>query len=758
MRFRRLFIKTSVWEYLQIFLLFLTFFLVFSVASSFLYINANRTQREQLQIELVSSLEERVVWMDQFLQNVYSASCNFLGNTYTSKRLTIALKDSSNSDNNVQLVDQLKDLRFFLNEHIYRIFLYSNSAEKLYYDGSTCEPELYFNEIFRRNTQGLSFWQAITDSNEQIRILPVTDISEKYGANLKVRVLPVLVSRQIHGTVWSLTVDLDLDSLAQMTHEKAEIDEQSFFCVNEQQNLLYNTSNQQISQEELFNLQEQIMGKEVHIWDQYTLGHTKYFIVGQKGIGDLTYFTMIPLDSLYQTIDQWNRPLFFFFVVLMVLFFVLAIVYSRKIYHPFRLIAQMSSRFSPISGDGVLQNFETRLGQIDTSYQQKEEMLADCLEEGIRFQCMYGSLAFEKRFLSQLHLSNQNLGCIVIQVVFREAYHQSFDQSQQKAIEESLRSLIAGLVQNNLYGYAMPLAGHCFAYFFNQKYSMQEHLHQLHFFVDQALAYDREYCVVQAGMSQFHSGDSCLYTTFSQAMTAFYTRNEQLLYQPNGVSFQAPFGWKEQNQLIAWMKQGNQQQIALFLEKLNRSVVEMSLYYAVYRQMLLQLSYTGYLFCQQRLQTITAEIADRYRQTDQQLQEDVFLLEDGIRLVEKFFEFCIAQSRQQDEIPQQVARICQYVEDHLAEELYVERIAEAMDYSPKYLSRIFREKMGLTLSDYICKAKIERAKHLLLTTSLSVAEIGEHIGFESRTTFFRSFKKLEGISPTEYRKNQGRMC
>ena len=757
MRFRWASIKMPVWEYLRIFLLFLTFFLVFSVASSFLYINANYTRREQLQMGMVSSLEEQVSWMDQFLQDIYSASYNVLSNTRMAQRLTTALWDASNSANNVQLVEQLKNLRFSLNEHIYRIFLYNSDAEKLYYDGGICEPDLYFNEIYRRDTQDLSFWQTITDSNVQIKVLPATDISEKYGASLKVRVLPVSVSRQNQGRVCSLTVDLDLDSLAQMAQERAEVDGQLFFCLDGQQNLLYNTGNQQISKEELAGLQEEALGKGVHIWEEYTLGHTEYYMVGQKGIGGLTYFTMIPLDSFYETIDQWNRPLVFFFVALMVLFFVLAIVYSRKLYHPFRLIAQMSSRFSPENGNGTIQNFETRLGQIDASYQQKEEMLADCLEEGIRFQCMYGSVAFEKRFLSQLHLSDQQLGCIVIQVIFQETYYQSFDQSQQQAIEESLRSLITGLVQSNVYGYTLPLEEHCYGYFFNQKYAMQEHLHQLRFFVEQALAYDREYCIVRAGMSQFHSGDGCLYTALSEAMTAFYAKNEQLLYQPEGVSLHAPFGWKEQNQLIAWLKQENRQQISLFLEELCRSVLETPLYYAVYRQMLFQLTYTGYLFCQQKLSVITAEIADHYRQTDQQLQNGAFLVEDGIRLVEGFFEFCMAQCQQQDEIPQQVARICQYVEEHLAEELYAERIAEAMEYHPKYLSRIFREKMGLTLTDYICQARIERAKHLLLTTSLSVAEVGEQTGFESRTTFFRSFKKLEGISPTEYRKSQGRV-
>ena len=199
MRFRWASIKMPVWEYLRIFLLFLTFFLVFSVASSFLYINANYTRREQLQMGMVSSLEEQVSWMDQFLQDIYSASYNVLSNTRMAQRLTTALWDASNSANNVQLVEQLKNLRFSLNEHIYRIFLYNSDAEKLYYDGGICEPDLYFNEIYRRDTQDLSFWQTITDSNVQIKVLPATDISEKYGASLKVRVLPVSVSRQIQG-------------------------------------------------------------------------------------------------------------------------------------------------------------------------------------------------------------------------------------------------------------------------------------------------------------------------------------------------------------------------------------------------------------------------------------------------------------------------------------------------------------------------------------------------------------------------------
>ena len=73
-----------------------------------------------------------------------------------------------------------------------------------------------------------------------------------------------------------------------------------------------------------------------------------------------------------------------------------------------------------------------------------------------------------------------------------------------------------------------------------------------------------------------------------------------------------------------------------------------------------------------------------------------------------------------------------------------------MNISPKYLSRIFKQLIGVNLSEYLVYIRVEQAKKLLLTDE-NLNDIMAKIGINNRTTFTRIFKKLEGVSPNEYR-------
>lgn len=97
-------------------------------------------------------------------------------------------------------------------------------------------------------------------------------------------------------------------------------------------------------------------------------------------------------------------------------------------------------------------------------------------------------------------------------------------------------------------------------------------------------------------------------------------------------------------------------------------------------------------------------------------------------------------------------QVLTYITGHFAEGIYLESIAQAVAIHPKYLSRIFKERTGVNLSEYISLVRITKAKEMLVASDRNVTEIGELVGFENRTTFFRTFKKLEGVSPNEYRR------
>lgn len=72
--------------------------------------------------------------------------------------------------------------------------------------------------------------------------------------------------------------------------------------------------------------------------------------------------------------------------------------------------------------------------------------------------------------------------------------------------------------------------------------------------------------------------------------------------------------------------------------------------------------------------------------------------------------------------------------------------------TPAYMSRLFKERTGYGLLDYINKVRIEKAKVLLNENSYSIQEIALKVGFVNSNTFIRSFKKAEGITPGSYKK------
>ena len=93
-----------------------------------------------------------------------------------------------------------------------------------------------------------------------------------------------------------------------------------------------------------------------------------------------------------------------------------------------------------------------------------------------------------------------------------------------------------------------------------------------------------------------------------------------------------------------------------------------------------------------------------------------------------------------------------YINNNINYKITVDDVAEACHMSKYYFCRQFKKIIGLTVMDYILKSRIENAKNLLDTTSLSISEISEKCGFISCSYFSRVFKERLTQTPNEYRK------
>lgn len=100
----------------------------------------------------------------------------------------------------------------------------------------------------------------------------------------------------------------------------------------------------------------------------------------------------------------------------------------------------------------------------------------------------------------------------------------------------------------------------------------------------------------------------------------------------------------------------------------------------------------------------------------------------------------------------EVAQAKAYIDEHYMEKLSLEDVAKAFFIDKHYLARLFKQQYGVTLVAYVQQVRITHAKRYLRFTDKSIEEIGIECGFDELNYFSRVFKKLEGVSPSEFRK------
>ena len=98
-------------------------------------------------------------------------------------------------------------------------------------------------------------------------------------------------------------------------------------------------------------------------------------------------------------------------------------------------------------------------------------------------------------------------------------------------------------------------------------------------------------------------------------------------------------------------------------------------------------------------------------------------------------------------------RIEEYIHNHYRENLSLERIAAEFNFTPAYFSQAFKKNVGRTLVSYLNDIRIHEAKKLLISSDKSAVEIAEEVGIPNFNYFVRLFKKMEGETLTEFRRN-----
>ena len=123
----------------------------------------------------------------------------------------------------------------------------------------------------------------------------------------------------------------------------------------------------------------------------------------------------------------------------------------------------------------------------------------------------------------------------------------------------------------------------------------------------------------------------------------------------------------------------------------------------------------------------------------------------GPRMIRGYCRLVSAYSRER--YSEAVRNSLNYIDFHYMEPLNLENLAQRFSVNKNYLSTRFHREVGVTVTEYINRVRVDRALNLLSQTTASIQETAERCGFSDANYFTRTFRKLQGITPMEYRKS-----
>lgn len=101
-----------------------------------------------------------------------------------------------------------------------------------------------------------------------------------------------------------------------------------------------------------------------------------------------------------------------------------------------------------------------------------------------------------------------------------------------------------------------------------------------------------------------------------------------------------------------------------------------------------------------------------------------------------------------------VRRVLEYIDRHIGEDFSLSELSQAAGVTANYLSAFFRKVCGVGLWDYVSKKRIENAiRELRASPDSNILEVALRSGFNNTANFNKTFKRVTGVTPSEYRKN-----
>jgi two-component system, response regulator YesN len=504
---------------------------------------------------------------------------------------------------------------------------------------------------------------------------------------------------------------------------------------------------------------------------EYSLNGERTIVItfssGSNRFNDFVYAAFIPYKDFYQKSLSIKILAYSIIAFGLLLSIIVAYFMSKKIYSPIDNLVKMLSINSSDASPSHINEVEYLNNQIkkilsnETTLKKDLSIIMPLASEQylIKILTNSDSLLNEdvKKFIysSQINFKHSDFCVSLVNINFTDKYYNSYNSDEYLSVRKGISKMLEGIALGNYPTYVMDLNKNQLCLLINlPKEENIENITSSIKNVVHLFEYDKDLLTVSVGIGRIYSDFIGMNQSYNEARNALAAlsplSNEKVkLYSGENISASFHYSINDENKLYNYLTGNYKEETLSFLN----SLIEKN-----YKNN--PSEYTIKSFYSSIYDTIIRVIFERKQEVNKLMEEEYINLPSNLELlsvndINKYIFLLVNKvlSISKPSSKVDTIQIQEYIKENYSEDLYLEKLAERFNTSDKYLSRLFKESIGTGFHEYLASIRIAKSKALLLETDLTVTKIGEMVGFTTHSTFFRIFKKYEGINPTQYRDN-----
>ncbi|WP_240418230.1 helix-turn-helix domain-containing protein [Paenibacillus periandrae] len=752
--------------FLKILLYFLSLLIPIVIIGLIVFFNVDQLIKKEVSEKLVVNLKSSSKTIDVYLGMAQSTNNNLLISDVVSQTIKpySVLTDQEKASLPF-IVRAIAANQNMVSSFIDNIFLYIDD-EKVYTSEGAINFETFFDKSYHLDAYNKQYWRERIQRSGFFELLPPSMVS-RYAESSNKMVIPSVTTQYLNGKLAAMVTMISVQSIMTTLTNNSLFPSTAYVIIDKNNHTLLNGGAWKESTiQQIRSLFEQ--GPVQTVYAKVDQTQSMIVRISSDTYG-WDYYSITPTHSFNNESSSILSLIWWICISLVVIGILFSFRFSVNIYNPIKNIRDIllqSEKGSQIgSGRDEFQVIGSRIHQLvqqnyDTN--QKLSMYSNELLDQFFSSLIKGNPWTQKKpmkqMLEEIGFQSGTYLCCCFLFQYKERFYHDILEADRLMIIEKMKKVLQGIMQQYVNSYLMEHDQNLYVCVVNLKQDNERaSLNRALETIKKTFEYDMIYCELIIGLGKPYSKVNDVKKSYSDAVTAMQSLrdSEMSIMDATDLAIEQNYYYSflDENKVVNALKSGDLELLITEVEGLIRINQERGVSYTYLGALLAELFNTGNRYLTERqVSTYSLLTEEDYMAlTDKNMSP--YELAERTRRLFIFYEQIITETvvKPERKAVTVISLITSHIENNYAKDLYLESIADEIGLSSKYISRIFKEITGTSITDYISLIRMSKAKEMLLNTDLKIGDIAQQIGIESRTTFLRIFKKHEGISPMDYR-------